>query len=438
MRIGSRPSFSAGMGVTLAILLIATASHAVAQAEAEPAPDLGATFGLFEDDFSQVGLWGQTSDERGTLENDGGSYRITLTEADASLWTWVGFPGKDDAWRMEADVTLEAGPGAGGLMCGSDADPDDFLVGVVNGANEWALLNIHDSMSSLVVGGQLPAGIDLSAGGTTRLGLDCAVTGTEADQVRLWADGQLLGTQEAAPRIGPFNVAGLFATSPSTPWSAGFDDFQLRYGLGYRAPPVSTLGATRLAVTDDFSDPGGWDTPTSDVGAIRYDDQTLLIDLTAPDGHLWSWRDLSSASPALRVEGTVDLEGSGAAGFMCGANPEEPEFLVGVATSDSGWRILRFVAGQTTEIAHGLLPDGVDPAAGPVMMALECASLPGEGARVAMWADGRFAGATSAVPSAAPYLLVGIYGISTDASLAAHVDDLKVSAGLAYDPVPEP
>ena len=206
IRTASLPGLSAGLGALVATVLLAvTAFPALAQDEAEPAPDLGATFGLYEDDFSQVGLWGQNSDERGTLENAGGSYRITLAEDDASLWTWVGFPGKDDAWRMEADVTLEAGPGAGGLMCGSDADPDDFLVGVVNGANEWALLDIHDSTWSLVAGGPLPAGIDLSAGGTTRLALDCAVTGSEADQVRLWADGQLLGSQEAAPRIGPFN-----------------------------------------------------------------------------------------------------------------------------------------------------------------------------------------------------------------------------------------
>ena len=85
-----------------------------------------------------------------------------------------------------------------------------------------------------------PTGIDLSTGGTTRLALDCAVTGSEADQVRLWADGQLLGSQEAARRIGPFNIAGLFASAPRTPWSASFDDFLLLYGLGYRAPPVTT------------------------------------------------------------------------------------------------------------------------------------------------------------------------------------------------------
>jgi hypothetical protein len=116
---------------------------------------------------------------------------------------------------------------------------------------------------------------------------------------------------------------------------------------------------------------------------------------------------------------------------------DDPQFLVGLASSDREWRILRLASEQATELAHGLLPPGIDPAAGPVTVAVECADLSGEGSRVAVFADGRFAGAASAIPSVTPLLLVGVYGTSGEEALAARVDDLQVLAGPGYAPVPE-
>jgi hypothetical protein len=69
-----------------------------------------------------------------------------------------------------------------------------------------------------------------------------------------------------------------------------------------------------------------------------------------------------------------------------------------------------------------------------VRLAVECAGTLG-GDRVAVWVDGEFAGATSGRPALAPFLLVGTYGISGDAPMSAHVDDLRVSVGASYAPV---
>ena len=137
----------------------------------------------------------------------------------------------------------------------------------------------------------------------------------------------------------------------------------------------------------------------------------------------------------MRVEGTVSLERTGAAGVMCGANPDDPAFFVGVVTSDREWRVLRFASEESTEIAHGGLPSGVDPSR-PMTVAVECAGLPEDGARVALFVDGRFAGATSAIPSLAPFVLVGVYGMTSSGPFSAHIDDLRVLAGPGYAPVP--
>jgi hypothetical protein len=209
----------------------------------------------------------------------------------------------------------------------------------------------------------------------------------------------------------------------------------LQYGLGYRAPPVTTLGATVLSVTDDFSDPSGWDTPTTEVGTMSYDDESLLIDLTSPVGHLWSWRDLSGEVAVVRVEGTVSLERTGAAGVMCGSDPDDAAFFVGVITSGGEWQILRYASEEATEIARGGLPAGVDPSR-PTTVAVECAGLPEDGARIALFVDARFAGATSAIPSLAPFVLVGVYGTTSSGPFSAHIDDLRVVAGVEYAPVP--
>ena len=53
---------------------------------------------------------------------------------------------------------------------------------------------------------------------------------------RRWADGELLGGLDTAPRIGPYDLLGLFANAPRAPWSATFDDVEVSYGTAYRAP----------------------------------------------------------------------------------------------------------------------------------------------------------------------------------------------------------
>jgi hypothetical protein len=263
-------------------------------------------------------------------------------------------------------------------MCGSDADTDDFLVGAVNGANEWAIAHIHDSELLLLTGGPLPDAIDLSAGGRTRLGLECAVTGTEADHVRLWADGQLLGTWEAAPRIGPFDLAGLFASAPTTPWAARFDDLAISYGSAYLAPAVSSLGAREEFASDDFSDTSGWATPVTEAGAISYDQEALRLEVTAADGQLWSWRDLTKEAPVLRLEGALTLDGDGAGGFMCGPPSDDVDFLMGLVDASGEWVVGRLAAGQVSLLARGPLPEGLVASGGPLQVAVECAALPGE------------------------------------------------------------
>jgi hypothetical protein len=120
---------------------------------------------------------------------------------------------------------------------------------------------------------------------------------------------------------------------------------------------------------------------------------------------------------------------------MCGSDPDDAAFFVGVVTSGGEWQILRYASEEATEIAHGGLPAGVDSSR-PTTVALECAGLPEDGARIALFVDGRFAGATSAIPSLAPFVLVGVYGTTSSGPFSAHIDDLRVLAGFEYAPVP--
>jgi hypothetical protein len=195
--------------------------------------------------------------------------------------------------------------------------------------------------------------------------------------------------------------------------------------------PAVTLGADTQVFTDTFNREE-WGTGEQQRGTISYKDEALVIDVTAEDNSLWSWRSWSDSAPVMRLEGSITFGvGDAGAAYMCGS--ATPDFLLGGLNRDE-WVVGQVVDSRTEVLERGLLPAGFEVATGePVRVTLECAQT-GEGiGRVLLSLEGTLV-ADVATDDIGEFDRAAVYGRATVVPASMSFDDVTVSVGDSYAP----
>jgi hypothetical protein len=200
-------------------------------------------------------------------------------------------------------------------------------------------------------------------------------------------------------------------------------------------PGITGLGADQTVFQDGFSDDSLWGTQSAGAsGSVAYVNDALQITVTTDSQGLWSYHQLASAEPVMRIEGTVLLSpGSGAAGYQCGNASDD--YLFGVINGGNEWVIGRILDSATTVLTRGPLPTQVDAGSGgSARLTIECAVTPGTDDRMLMWVDDTQVADVNDAPRVGPYDRVGAFVTTATAPFSASFDDVTVWVGDAYAP----
>lgn len=255
------------------------------------------------------------------------------------------------------------------------------------------------------------------------------------------------------PSVGPSgppasafvsNVAPSLTVTPGTSPAPGVSS------TASASPPASPSASPSASLqpplgealfSDDFSDAGRprWGTGRQASGSVGYADGTLRIGLAVDLNSLWSWRTLETdqAVEAIRTEGTVATSGTGAAGWLCGA--QEDRFVGGLIHSSGDWVIVDITGSLSRALDRGPLPEGIDPAL-PHRLTVECSGgEPGQ-TRIRLSIDGQETASLESLSGIEAFDRVGAYAFADLAGYAAAFDDVAVygeEAETAGSPGPD-
>jgi hypothetical protein len=405
--------------------------------DAGPVPGLetlGATTQAWADDFSTPGAWGTLDDDASRIEYEDGALVVTLKEDGSGRWTGSRLPYASREMRLELDTVLGADGSSAGPMCFTADSAPEVTFGVIDNTRTWTIGRMVDSAPAIIARGQL-AGAEVTPGTPIRMALECAVT-DEGDRMALWIDGALVADVTSTQQHGPYDEVGVYADAVAGGTTVRFDDAVVLTGTAVST--LSSLGAGLVAVDDSFDDPTRWTTGRARQGRVSYADGALKIALRRSDSALWSWQTLMEDVPVVRAEGMIRLaDGSGHAGFLCGAPGDDPPFYWAGLSSSSEVVLGSAASSKMTEIARAPLPAGFLPADSH-RLALECA-VTGDGAdRVAVWVDGQPALDQVMNDSLGAFDRAAVYAHALARRFGTSFDDVVISAGGTYAPVGGP
>ena len=203
----------------------------------------------------------------------------------------------------------------------------------------------------------------------------------------------------------------------------------------------SQLGAIDEAYRDAFDVAPAWlDLGEDESGRTALEDGRVFMSVIGPDANYWDFVVLPSSAEVMRVEATVELDGTAgtAAGPACGSALGLPRWFVAGVNGGDEWWLGRLIDGRLQVVDRGSLGGG-SPDSSSLRVAIECASAPSEGGdHVLMTVDDRLV-ATSMplldIP-VGPYDKAGLL-VATDAEQgSATFDDLIVHTGESMEPQP--
>jgi hypothetical protein len=202
-------------------------------------------------------------------------------------------------------------------------------------------------------------------------------------------------------------------------------------GASAQGEPPGSLGASTPAFVDTFDEPGLWGLPDAH-GSTEYADGAIEMSLDS-EGWMWGWRDLASTHhPVLRVQGTVAVDGDGAAGgWMCGT--PSSAFAFGIMDQDGGWQIGQVIETTVTVVASGQVPGSVraDGDAGD-LLDVECGQVSIDVTQVLLSVNGVPVG-TANVAAIGPFGKAAFVGTSATGDPATITfDDAAVWTGARY------
>jgi hypothetical protein len=199
---------------------------------------LGADQALGGRDLLRAAAWGLLQNASTRIEAADGGIRIGQEGKNGSDWTWRQPFEPVPVMRVGVDTAFERGRGEAGPMCGSAGDDPSFYGGIATAEGQWVVIRLEGNVLSVVARGELP-GSPPANGTTTRLELECAVTGEGGDRIAMWVDGVNVADVTDATTVGPYTRPGLFAGVYGDRFQALFTDLAVKGGDAY-APAVST------------------------------------------------------------------------------------------------------------------------------------------------------------------------------------------------------
>lgn len=237
----------AGALAGLAALAATVSSAGVGVVAQSPSPDprgqagvitLGADRALGGDNLLRPGAWGLSRTDTTRIEAEDGGIRIRQEDKTGSDWTWREPFRSVPVMRVGVETTFDRGPGEAGPMCGSAGRDPSFYGAIATTDGEWVVIRLEGSDLTVVDRGPLP-GPTPTEDSTTRLEIECAVTGEGGDRIAVWVDGINAGDVTDAVSIGPFTRPGLYAGIYGDRFEALFTGMAVKGGDVY-APVVST------------------------------------------------------------------------------------------------------------------------------------------------------------------------------------------------------
>ncbi len=233
-----------GGAVVIAVGMVALATGAVMAQDASPAASPGGTpswspappdavIEVARDTFESRGPWWTGSDEVGSSSVADGVMRWTIAQDGRSIWDTPDLPAQLDEVRVEANVLVEEGIGAGGPVC---AGPDTGELAIWAGVSrdeEWLVGRIVGSRMQVITRGDLKRVLDeddwIGAPRPLLVTLECTVAAEGDDHYTLWVQGIQVADVVDEP-VGPFLHAGLMATADEAGLAVVFDDFAVFAG----------------------------------------------------------------------------------------------------------------------------------------------------------------------------------------------------------------
>lgn len=141
------------------------------------------------------------------------------------------------------------------------------------------------------------------------------------------------------------------------------------------------LGATEEAYSEPFDVAPEWlDLGEDEGGRTAVEDGHVYMSVIGPEANYWDAVVLPGAAGVMRVEATVELDGSAstAAGPACGSAVGLPRWFVAGVNGDDEWWLGRLIDGRLQVVDRGNLIVG-SPSRSAVRVAIECVTAPSEG-----------------------------------------------------------
>ncbi|MDQ3448982.1 MAG: hypothetical protein M3432_07385 [Chloroflexota bacterium] len=202
-------------------------------------------------------------------------------------------------------------------------------------------------------------------------------------------------------------------------------------------PTEGGFGAVTALFHDDFADtPSGWGTGQRDNGAIDYDTDRLMVDLTVPTAGLWSTRLLGGAWPVVHIEGTVQAvealgaETHGYAGFLCAAGQQD--YFMGLIDTRGGWVFAESVDTAVSVLARGAAPPDALPVGASARLTMQCAGSETGAVRLRLLVEGQEVARFERAEGLLRFDQVGVYGEAIDPIFSFTVDDVEVWGGSDF------
>jgi hypothetical protein len=447
-----RPSLRSAAALTVLAVTLA-AIPVAAQTPAGRPTSLGATVGALRDTLDAEGAFTELVNERSRRTFGDGTYDVRMIADNQSAWDWTTVSDPAPVLRAAVTTAMVEGQGAAGPMCGTGGDRPGFYFGVVTSGSDWLIGRIGEAGSVTVTRGALDDSKDRSTGATSRIAIECAVTGEGGDRILLEVDGTVVADVTDVESIGPFSRAGMFTGTPTAPFEARYDDFETFTGPAYAPnadpgplpsgvpadlpdPGLTSLGADDLALEESYDDETVWPTSADATGSVAYEDGQLRISLTVPDRSRWSLLRFERSGSVMGIETDVTVDPAiGIAGPACGSSGDDPNLYYAAVTTENELEVGSVVDGSLTIIERVTLPETLDlRAGGTARVEIQCAVTDAGDERIAAWVDDILVADLRADDGVGPYQSMGAIAISVSEPFSAAFDDLVVRAG-EYAPV---
>lgn len=279
--------------------------------------------------------WGVGTNDGGTVAYVEGTLRFDLSATGAWMFSRRLADSTSATMRVLGDY-YPTNEGRFGPVCAAD---DDLLFGAVVGTDgSWAFVKVDENGPEDIFGDP-DAGLDVTAGGSNLVALECAGTATGKLRLTLWLGESgpvATWTQPNGPQS--FDRAGTYVDATSDDFSVALDNV-VAFGSGIADGSYSAAGEALLAhVPEDWQSACYPGLVPPYLARTAEAVVTCFLSSTNADGaEMAEYASFSSTADMQDAyQGRIDSFGSGDAGNSCDSGPTETSWNFGEGTPDSG------------------------------------------------------------------------------------------------------